>query len=122
MERFVGILIEHFAGAFPLWLSPVQLGVASVSEKSVPYAIEIYDALNDQAVLEATEETDPELYDRDKKRQRDSEENAENPLEAALAATENALTLAADATQEAMMVSLARIDRFGARVRPGPTA
>jgi hypothetical protein len=74
--------------------------------------IELYDALGDQAVLEATEETDPELYDRDKKRQRDIEENAENPLEAALAATENALTLAADATQEAMMVSLARVDRF----------
>lgn len=38
LERFVGILIEHFAGAFPLWLSPVQVGVASVSEKSEAYA------------------------------------------------------------------------------------
>ena len=74
--------------------------------------IEIYDALNDQAVLEATEETDPELYDRDKKRQRDSEENAENPLEAALAAIDNALTLAADVSQEAMMADMARIDTF----------
>ncbi len=34
MERFVGILIEHFNGAFPLWLSPVQVGIATVSEKS----------------------------------------------------------------------------------------
>ena len=33
MERFCGILIEHFAGAFPMWLSPVQVAVATVSEK-----------------------------------------------------------------------------------------
>jgi threonyl-tRNA synthetase len=45
MERFVGILIEHFAGAFPLWLSPVQVGIASVSEKSEAYARMVYDAL-----------------------------------------------------------------------------
>lgn len=41
MERFIGILIEHFAGAFPLWLSPVQVGVASVSEKSAVYGREV---------------------------------------------------------------------------------
>ena len=45
MERFVGILIEHFAGAFPMWLSPVQVGVAAVSEKSAGYATEVSDAL-----------------------------------------------------------------------------
>jgi len=38
LERFVAILIEHFAGAFPLWLAPVQVVVASVSEKSEEYA------------------------------------------------------------------------------------
>lgn len=45
MERFVGILIEHFAGAFPLWLSPVQVAVASVSEKSEGFAREVFSAL-----------------------------------------------------------------------------
>jgi threonyl-tRNA synthetase len=45
MERFVGILIEHFAGAFPLWLAPVQVGVACVSEKSAAYAREVAAAL-----------------------------------------------------------------------------
>ncbi len=45
MERFVGILIEHFAGAFPLWLSPVQVAVASVSEKSATYALEVSEKL-----------------------------------------------------------------------------
>ena len=37
-ERFVGILTEHYAGAFPAWLAPVQVMVASVSEKSGPEA------------------------------------------------------------------------------------
>ncbi len=45
MERFVGVLIEHFAGAFPLWLAPVQVGVATVSEKSDAYAAEVGNAL-----------------------------------------------------------------------------
>jgi threonyl-tRNA synthetase len=47
MERFVGILIEHFAGAFPLWLSPVQLAVATVSDKSEAYAREVYALLHE---------------------------------------------------------------------------
>ena len=42
MERFVGILIEHFAGAFPLWLAPVQVRVCSISEKSKAYALDVY--------------------------------------------------------------------------------
>lgn len=45
MERFVGLLIEHFAGAFPLWLAPVQVAVASVSDKSAAYAQEVYTRL-----------------------------------------------------------------------------
>jgi len=38
MERFFGILIEHFAGAFPLWISPLQVKVLPISEKSLDYA------------------------------------------------------------------------------------
>ncbi len=45
MERFTGILIEHFAGAFPTWLSPVQTMVLSISEKFVTYAQEVNSAL-----------------------------------------------------------------------------
>jgi threonyl-tRNA synthetase len=45
MERFTGILIEHFAGAFPLWLSPVQATVLSISEKFNAYANEVVEAL-----------------------------------------------------------------------------
>lgn len=42
MERFVGILIEHYAGKFPLWLAPLQVTVCSVSEKSAEYAQRVF--------------------------------------------------------------------------------
>ncbi|MFQ5428984.1 MAG: threonine--tRNA ligase [Phycisphaerae bacterium] len=45
MERFMAILIEHFEGAFPVWLSPVQVLVATISEKSVSYARELVETL-----------------------------------------------------------------------------
>ena len=45
MERFVGVLIEHFAGAFPLWLAPEQVRILSVSEKSEEYGRGILDQL-----------------------------------------------------------------------------
>ncbi|MEM9179569.1 MAG: threonine--tRNA ligase [Pseudomonadota bacterium] len=41
LERFTGILIEHYAGAFPLWLAPVQVVVATISENSDAYAQEV---------------------------------------------------------------------------------
>ena len=41
MERFCGMLIEHFAGAFPLWLAPEQVRVLPVSEKSDEYAMQV---------------------------------------------------------------------------------
>jgi threonyl-tRNA synthetase len=41
VERFIAVLIEHFAGAFPLWLAPVQARVLSVSEKAEAYAQEV---------------------------------------------------------------------------------
>ena len=54
-ERFIGILIEHFAGAFPLWLSPVQVAVLPVSDKYNDYANEVLKELKDaniRAVLD----------------------------------------------------------------------
>ena len=45
MERFIAVLIEHFAGAFPLWLAPVQARVLSVSEQAEAYANEVADRL-----------------------------------------------------------------------------
>jgi len=44
-ERFIGILVEHFAGAFPLWLAPVQAVVIPVADRHLDYAGEVRDAL-----------------------------------------------------------------------------
>ncbi|WP_312111325.1 threonine--tRNA ligase [Brevibacillus reuszeri] len=41
MERFIGILIEHYAGAFPTWLTPIQARLMNISEVHVPYAQEV---------------------------------------------------------------------------------
>ena len=48
MERFIGILIEHYAGAFPLWLAPQQVAVLSITERQVPYAENVVKRLKEQ--------------------------------------------------------------------------
>ena len=45
IERFIGVITEHFAGKFPVWLAPTQVKVLPVSEKSLDYAKELYEAL-----------------------------------------------------------------------------
>ena len=45
MERFIGILIEHHAGTFPLWLAPVQAVVLNITDHQAEYAGQIRDAL-----------------------------------------------------------------------------
>lgn len=45
IERFIGILIEHYAGAFPTWLAPVQVKILPISDKFNAYAKEVYDKL-----------------------------------------------------------------------------
>ncbi|HEY4716108.1 MAG TPA: threonine--tRNA ligase [bacterium] len=50
LERFFGILIEHYAGAFPLWLSPVQVAVLSISEKFEEYARTVSEQLRQDGV------------------------------------------------------------------------
>jgi threonyl-tRNA synthetase len=46
IERFIGILIEHFAGAFPTWLAPVQVKVLPISEKHLDYARQVAQQLD----------------------------------------------------------------------------
>ena len=55
MERFVGVLIEHFAGAFPLWLAPEQIRVLPLSEKSDDYATEVAAKLRQAGFRVATD-------------------------------------------------------------------
>jgi len=47
IERFIAILTEHFAGAFPVWIAPVQVVVIPVSERQYDYAKEIEQKLNE---------------------------------------------------------------------------
>jgi threonyl-tRNA synthetase len=47
MERFLGVLIEHFAGHFPLWFAPVQAVVTTITSDADPYAQDVYRALID---------------------------------------------------------------------------
>lgn len=50
IERFIGILIEHYAGAFPVWLAPVQAKVLPISEKHMDYAKKVYDELEEAGI------------------------------------------------------------------------
>ncbi|PWB59062.1 MAG: threonine--tRNA ligase [Nitrosomonadales bacterium] len=45
MERFIGILIEHYAGAYPLWLAPVQMAILNISESQAEYATQLAEKL-----------------------------------------------------------------------------
>jgi threonyl-tRNA synthetase len=45
LERFIGILIEHYAGALPLWLAPVQVAVLTITDRQAAYASEVQEAL-----------------------------------------------------------------------------
>ena len=50
IERFIGVLIEHFAGSFPLWISPVQATVVTVTDNQIPYAQEVYRQLRNAGI------------------------------------------------------------------------
>lgn len=50
LERFIGVLVEHYGGAFPTWLAPVQAIVLTITDKSIPYAEEVFRSLLDKGV------------------------------------------------------------------------
>jgi len=49
-ERFIMILLEHFAGALPLWLSPLQVKILPITEANIPYSKDIYNSLSKQGI------------------------------------------------------------------------
>ena len=55
IERFIGILTEHFAGAFPLWLAPVQVMVMPITDRSRDYSEEVYKKLFDAGIRVETD-------------------------------------------------------------------
>ena len=50
LERFFGVLIEHYGGAFPLWLAPVQLKILPITNEQIEYAHKIKDEFKDYRV------------------------------------------------------------------------
>jgi threonyl-tRNA synthetase len=53
MERFIGVLIEHYAGAFPVWLAPIQARVIPISEKANAYAEQVRKTLSEVAIADS---------------------------------------------------------------------
>jgi threonyl-tRNA synthetase len=54
MERFFGVLVEHYAGAFPMWLAPEQVTILSVADRHAEYAQEVADLLNKNGIRAIT--------------------------------------------------------------------
>ena len=61
LERFFGIITEHFAGAFPTWLAPVQLKVISVSEKSASYAEKVANSFDEAGIRVEVDNSDERI-------------------------------------------------------------
>ena len=61
IDRFMGILIEHYAGKFPVWLSPVQVKILPVSDKYVDYAKEIAQDLREDKIRVEVDDRDEKL-------------------------------------------------------------
>ncbi len=60
-ERLIGFLIEHYAGAFPLWLSPVQVKILPVGEKFMEYAKSVHEALTTAGIRSELDESNETL-------------------------------------------------------------
>jgi threonyl-tRNA synthetase len=61
IERFIGVLIEHYAGSFPLWLSPVQVKVLPIADAHKEYAEEVSDKLKDAGIRAELDENNETL-------------------------------------------------------------
>ena len=61
VERFIGVLTEHYAGKFPTWLAPCQVKVLPVSEKTMDYARSVYQRLRDAGVRAVLDERDEKI-------------------------------------------------------------
>lgn len=61
IERFIGIIIEHFAGKFPTWLAPVQVKVLPVSEKSHDYAASVYEKIKASGIRAEIDNRDEKI-------------------------------------------------------------
>ena len=68
-ERFIGFLIEHFAGAFPVWLSPVQIQIITISDKNIEYAKGIQEKLDQLEIRTELDDKDETMQNKIRKAQ-----------------------------------------------------
>ncbi len=61
VERFFGVLIEHYAGAFPLWLAPIQVGLVPISERHKAYAEKVEQALKESGLRIETDDRNEKM-------------------------------------------------------------
>jgi threonyl-tRNA synthetase len=61
VERFFGVLIEHYAGAFPLWLAPIQVGLVPISERHKAYAEKVEGALKEAGLRVETDDRNEKM-------------------------------------------------------------
>ena len=61
IERFLGILIEHYGGAFPLWLAPLQMRIITIAQRHIPYAQEVQKRLQDASLRVDTDFRDEKV-------------------------------------------------------------
>ena len=61
VERFIGILIEHYAGKFPTWLAPVQVKVLPISEKNAEYAKKVHSAMREAGIRAELDERNEKI-------------------------------------------------------------
>jgi threonyl-tRNA synthetase len=50
LERFIGVLIEHYGGAFPVWLAPVQAAILTVTDRNIPFAEKVLKSMEEQGI------------------------------------------------------------------------
>jgi threonyl-tRNA synthetase len=55
LERFIGVLIEHYGGAFPTWLSPVQAVILTVTDRNIPYGQKVFESLMEAGIRVETD-------------------------------------------------------------------
>ena len=61
LDRFFGILIEHFKGAFPLWMAPVQVNIIGVSDNNTAYVNKVFEALQNNNIRVVIDDRDEKL-------------------------------------------------------------
>ena len=64
MERFIAVLIEHYAGAFPMWMAPVQVSVIPVADRHAEYATEVADRLREGGLRVEVDSSDETVGDK----------------------------------------------------------